>query len=224
MTGIGGIGTNDPSGPSGNGQVAGTVKLGETFDNFLRLLTTQLQHQDPLAPLDSTEFVSQLVQFSQVEQAIATNQSLNTLVGLQRDIQRAYAVGYLGQTVEWQGVVGHLQDGPVEYSYTLPANATRTVLEIRDEAGRLIRSTPGETGMGRHAFTWDGRDADGAMAPPGSYALTVLATGENDSEIPSLITVKGKVDGVRSNGIHTDLSVGPFTIPFEYVVGVYKDS
>ena len=88
-------------------EVAG-AKLAENFDTFLQLLTTQLQHQDPLSPMESNEFVAQLVQFSEVEQAIASNKSLEKLIDLQNTNQATAAIGYIGQTVEAAGSGAHV--------------------------------------------------------------------------------------------------------------------
>ena len=75
----------------------------QNFDSFLTLLTAQLKNQDPLSPLDATQFTTQLVQFTGVEQAIHQNQSLETLISLQKDTGVGSAVGYLGKTVSANG-------------------------------------------------------------------------------------------------------------------------
>src|SRR3546814_13785327 len=81
------------------------ASLAETFDTFLTLLTTQLQHQDPLNPMDTNEFTSQLVEFTGVEQAISTNQKLDALIGLQADRQLNDAVGYIDKLVGADGII-----------------------------------------------------------------------------------------------------------------------
>ena len=78
-------------------------KLAENFDTFLHLLVAQLQNQDPLQPTDTKEFVQQLVQFSQVEQQIGTNSSLDKLLQFQSTGQTAAAINYLGSTIEANG-------------------------------------------------------------------------------------------------------------------------
>ena len=79
---------------------ADSNRLSGDFDQFLTLLTTQLQHQDPLEPLDSNEFVNQLVSFSQVEQAIKSNKQLESLLAMQTTGQAMGALSYIGHTVE----------------------------------------------------------------------------------------------------------------------------
>src|SRR5262249_10208809 len=74
-------------------------QLAGNFDEFLKLLTTQLQHQDPLSPLDPNQFTQELVQFSSVEQQIQTNTSLSTLISLQQNAQVTSALGSRDPTV-----------------------------------------------------------------------------------------------------------------------------
>lgn len=78
------------------------LKLAEDFDQFLNLLTTQLQNQDPLNPMDSNEFTNQIVQFSQVEQAINTNQKLDSLVSLQLASISGAALNYVGMDISYR--------------------------------------------------------------------------------------------------------------------------
>ena len=95
---------------SDNGSITDSASLAETFDTFLTLLTTQLQYQDPLDPMDTNEFTSQLVEFTSVEQAMATNKKLDSLIALQNSMQINDAVGYIGKTVGADGIILMLQD------------------------------------------------------------------------------------------------------------------
>src|SRR5436305_350324 len=84
-------------------KTGGAASIGKTFDQFLTLLTTQLKNQDPLSPTDSSQFTSQLVQFSQVEQAIDTNTKLDTLIATNQSNQLLQASTFLGHDVEAAG-------------------------------------------------------------------------------------------------------------------------
>src|SRR5262245_29800369 len=95
-------------------------KLTENFDQFLALLTTQLKNQDPLSPMDSSEFTNQLVQFAGVEQQIATNKNLESLVTLQKSSQVMGALELMGKKVEVSGTTVPLQDKSATFVYTLP--------------------------------------------------------------------------------------------------------
>src|SRR5690554_3558349 len=98
----------------------GRLGLADNFDNFLKLLTTQLQHQDPLSPLDPTQFTEQLVQFSGVEQAIKTNEALGQLIALISADRLARAADYVGAEVEAAGQTVRLRDtGSAAFHYRL---------------------------------------------------------------------------------------------------------
>ncbi|HZZ11369.1 MAG TPA: flagellar hook capping FlgD N-terminal domain-containing protein, partial [Paraburkholderia sp.] len=84
---------------AGAGQSTASQQLAGNFDTFLTLLTTQLQNQDPLSPMDSTQFTQQLVAFSGVEQQINTNNNLQSLIALNQSQQAASAVSYIGHSV-----------------------------------------------------------------------------------------------------------------------------
>lgn len=178
------------------------AQIAQTFDQFLLLLTTQLQNQDPLSPMDSTEFTAQLVQFANVEQGIKSNEHLEQLIQLQEIGQAAGAVDYLGHTVEVISSQGALADGEAEFNYTLDANAVSGVITIRDESGLLINTLPADVGAGTHNFVWNGEDANGVEQPDGVYTMEVLALDEQENTVPVTITHIGKVTGVTSeNGV-----------------------
>ena len=82
---------------------ASRATFGDNYDTFLKLLTSQLQNQNPLSPMDSTQFTSQLVQYSSVEQAIKQNENLEKLIAMQSSTQSANAVGYIGKSVDMSG-------------------------------------------------------------------------------------------------------------------------
>jgi flagellar basal-body rod modification protein FlgD len=99
---------------------AASQSLTENFDNFLLMLTTQLQQQDPLSPTDATEFTNQLVQFSQLEQQISQTGKIDDLIATQKSAEALGAVNYLGKTVEVQSDLTLLEDGEATFSYHMP--------------------------------------------------------------------------------------------------------
>ena len=145
--------------------------IGETFDQFLTLLTAQLRYQDPLSPMESTEFTSQLVQFASVEQSIRINDQLETLIEMQRNDDSATALGYIGHTVEVPGNVVTLKGGHAEIAYILDENARTTAISILDSAGQLVLAANGETVAGKHHFVWNGTSNTGVQLPDGEYRI-----------------------------------------------------
>ena len=174
------------------------ISVADTFDNFLKLLTTQLQHQDPLEPMDSTEFTQQLVQFTNVEQNIATNKNLEQLVALMQSGQAASAVGYLGNIVEMRGSETHLDDGQATWRYELPGPAESVTLAITDATGRLVWTGAGQQSLGSHDFVWDGNDNAGNPLPEGSYALSITATNTADTVLAPMYGPEAKSPGSSS--------------------------
>ena len=107
------------------------TSLSGNFDMFLRLLTTQLQNQDPLEPLDSTKFTEQLVSYSQVEQQINTNANLEALLALTKAGAGSIAVSYLGKTAVTAGPLTALDDDDLDRGYR-PGPGSR---HVRRRAG-----------------------------------------------------------------------------------------
>src|SRR5215213_10519401 len=116
--------------------VANKASLAQNFDTFLSLLTTQLQNQNPLEPLDTNQFTQQLVQFAQVEQQLRSNDQLETLVALQKSTQASAALDFVGKTVVISGATTHLgTDGTTVWTFSSPKPATASVT-IRDSTGQ----------------------------------------------------------------------------------------
>lgn len=194
--------------------------LTDNFDNFLKLLTKQLQHQDPLSPLDTNEFTQQLVQFTGVEQAIATNTKLDKLIALQATSQASTAISYLGTTIDAETSHISLIDGESSFEYALAENATRTSILIFDARGKLVRTETGETAAGKHTFTWDGEDNDGSDLPDGVYKVEIAAVAADGKPIETATGISGRVSGVQIINGSIVLSVGDLQVPFEQVYAV----
>jgi flagellar basal-body rod modification protein FlgD len=191
--------------PAPPNAASGRIGLADNFDNFLKLLTTQLQSQDPLSPLDATQFTEQLVQFTGVEQAIKTNDVLGQLVALVRADQVTRAVDYLGAEVEANG-----------------QPAAEATISIYNEAGRLVRIQAGEASPGVHTVPWDGRDQAGARLPDGLYRVDVAAEDPAGAAAPVSTTIAGVVDGVELQGDRLMLSVAGVLLPLDAVTTIRR--
>ena len=190
---------------------AAKTSLAGDFNTFLNMLTTQLQHQDPLSPMDSTQFTSQLVQYSSVEQEINTNSNLATLISLQQANQTSQATSYLNQNVEISGSSLPLQNGNATYSYTLPSTATSCNIQIADSTGATVYSTTGDTSIGSHSMTWNGQDSSGTQLADGIYTLTVTATNADNTAMTTTTTTTGQVTKVTNdatNGTTLEIDAG----------------
>jgi flagellar basal-body rod modification protein FlgD len=188
-------------------------KLSSNFSTFLTLLTTQLQNQDPLSPMESNQFTQQLVQFSQVEQQIDSNKNLESLIALTKSQATTNAVSYLGKTITITDGTAALQNGAAKWAYSLPSDAASTKLMVTDAQGHAVFTTTGETASGLHAFSWDGKTSAGANAPAGTYKLTISSTGSDGSAITTAIASQGTVSEVDLTGSEPLLMLGPMAVP-----------
>src|SRR5262249_54941012 len=160
------------------------------------LLTSQLQNQDPLSPMDSTQFTQQLVQFSQVEQQIKTNQNLEGLASQYQAASAGAALSYLGKGALLPSDTVRLANGQANWNYSLPSTASSVSLEVRDASNRTVFQTTGSLAAGNHAFAWDGKDANGANMPDGNYHLVVTALDANGNAITPTLTTQEIIRGV----------------------------
>ncbi|MCS6922029.1 MAG: flagellar hook assembly protein FlgD [Elioraea sp.] len=191
--------------------IASRRQIASNFQDFLRLLTTQLRNQDPTAPLDTNQFTQQLVMFAQVEQQLATNQSLERLIRLQETSQLTALTPLIGRLVEAESGSIVLQDGTARGAYVLRADATATTITIRDASGRVVAASAGQTRAGRHEIAWDGRDLVGRRLPDGAYTIRVEASyGSTSEAVPT--TVIGRITGAERADGGLKLAIGRLAI------------
>lgn len=173
------------TGSSGN--TAALRTLTDDFDTFLTLLTTQLQNQDPLDPMDSSEFTNQLVMFSDLEQQITQTGKLDDILAAQTAAQAAGAVGYLGKTVQAKAPFTVLDGSSALIPYELPAGATTASIAILDDTGSIIYVEQIDPTPGAAEFTWDGTNKNGAQQPDGTYGVSLVALDEGNIPVDGTV-------------------------------------
>ncbi|MEQ1819290.1 MAG: flagellar hook assembly protein FlgD [Terricaulis sp.] len=177
------------------------TRLSDNYDTFLVLLTAQLQNQDPLAPMDSTQFTQQLVQFSQVEQQIRTNEQLEGLAGQYQAASAGAALSYLGKDAIIQANETYLAGGEANWAYRLPETANSMTIQVKDMQGRVVYETnTAARGSGEHLFTWDGTKTNGETAADGVYRISISAKNAADTAITPTVTVRETIMGVDFSG------------------------
>jgi len=198
------------------------ASLTSNLNTFLTMLTVQLKNQDPLSPMDSTQFTNQLVQYSQVEQQININSNLGTLISMQKSSTQATAIGYIGQTVSTTGSDLPLQSGVSAFSYTLPSTATKLSVTIQDSSGKTVATLASpDLSSGTHLVKWDGKDSSGNQLSDGAYKIAVSATDASGSSITASTTTYGVVTGVTADGTNgTQLQLGAVTTPLANVQSI----
>ena len=197
------------------------AQLTEDFDDFLNLLTIQLQNQDPLSPMDTTEFTNQLVNFAGVEQQINTNEKLDTLVGFGFTNVNTQALGYVGLQANYQSTELYYDGArPVDISYVVDGTAVSADIRITDESGETIRLIEGSTGAGRQDFVWDGLMDNGLAAPEGTYQVRIDAIDQEGITLNSQILVSGIIRGVETQDGQALLLIGERAVPIGNVINV----
>lgn len=162
-------------------------QLSEDYTQFLTLLTAQISNQDPLAPMDSTQFVSQLAQLSQVEQAVQSNSNLEGLSAQIANLAMAAGPNMLGRSVTVSSNGIEMIGGFSDTFYELPVAANSVSAEIRDPTGFLVRTMSGLSGEAGVDIPlgWDGKDDIGQPVLEGNYTVTIQATDGQGEALPA---------------------------------------
>ena len=196
-------------------------------ETFLTLLTTQLQYQDPLNPLEGVEFTQQLAQFSSLEQLMAVNEGITNL-GLSFQTQNNFeAIGLVGNEIKALGSMLSVDEGTANSGiYALEEPASAVQVYIYDSDGSLVRTLDlGPQASGEHQIEWDGRDNDGNLVDDGNYQFMVAATGADGELISAMTAITGKVSGVTfdSSG-NALLVVNGQTVSLDSIIEIYDNS
>lgn len=197
-----------------------SAKAQTNYEDFLKLLTTQLQNQDPSAPTDTNQLTQQIATLSQVEQQINTNNNLEKLVSLYSSSTLNSVVGYIGKQVETEGNKGVLQNGVASFVYNLDQAAKDVKVEIKDSTGLTVLNANGTKLAGRNEMVWDGKDDAGKQLVDGTYTIKVTATDDAGKEIKSTTRTVGMVSSVdASNGV-VMLSLGDVQVAVDKILSV----
>ena len=199
------------------------ASLSGDYTNFLTLLTTQLKNQDPLSPMDATQFTQQLVQFSAVEQQINGNKKLDQLIGLQSTANAYGAVGFVGTTIAADSNDIPLQDGKAKFDYTIEKGGGAATLKILDASGNIVMLKGVDATVGTHPVEWDGTDYFGNKLKDGKYTVSVSYKDTNTGkDIDATITSYGKVDQAVIADGEVFLKMGDVTVPLADVIRISK--
>jgi flagellar basal-body rod modification protein FlgD len=210
----------------GTGTVqSSSQSLAANFDNFLKLLTTQLQNQDPLAPMDANAFTSQLVQFASVEQAIKTNDKLTELGGLIETSGTSSAMSMLGrEAVVATDRVGLATTGDATIRYRLPEAGAKVTATIVDTRGRILRALPAPAAAGENALLWDGLDGMGNRVPPGTYQVRLDAARADGKTVAVDQYLTGTVEAIEPAAGKISLIVAGARVPLGDVHTILQPS
>jgi len=202
--------TTDNTAASTSGAVLGK-------DDFLKLLVTQMKNQDPLNPMDGTEYTAQLAQFSSLEALQNIDAEIQQLKTTQAAANNSRAADYLGKTVTAVGDSFDLSNGTVSnLRYRLDNAAAETYVKVYNGAGQYVTSiNSGARAAGEHMFTWDGLDNQGVAAPDGAYFIEVMAVDGNGNPVATETVFSGQATEINFRDDTAYILVGDREVTLE---------
>jgi flagellar basal-body rod modification protein FlgD len=181
-----------------------TANAAQTEKNmFLTLLCKQLQYQDPLNPVENTEFATQLAQFSSLEALSNMRSSIETMTSYQNSMNSMQAISFIGKTVTASGNTISYNGSPSTINYNLDANAATVKVRIYNSSGSLVRTMEINDALkGDQTCTWDGKNDYGTAVSSGSYYFNVSATDYNGNSVTTTTKTNGTITGLKyDNGV-----------------------
>jgi flagellar basal-body rod modification protein FlgD len=210
--------TSQSAATTGMQQIAGN------FDTFLQLLTTQLQNQDPLDPMDTSTFTEQLVEFASVEQQINENTNLQTLITLQQTSEATQAMQLIGSTVTVNSSTATLASGgSASWTLNSPSPATGNVT-ITNSSGQTVYTGTTSLSSGNNTYTWNGVGTNGVTWPAGTYTLAVTATSATGSPVTVSSQTSGTVTAVNVSQTPPQVTVGGVSYPISSIQSITNSS
>lgn len=193
-------------------------ELEEDKINFLELLLVQLENQNPLDPMDTTEYTSQLVSYSQLEQLMETNTALSDISSQLSQTALTSNLSYIGQTVEVNSNATVVQDDEVNWTYTVDGTADDVYLTVTNESGETVWEGEGTTASGTNSVNLD--LSDSGLSSGTLLYLSVNATDSDGASLDSTVSSFVTVDGVQSDGSTTYLTSGSMSYTLDEVLKI----
>jgi flagellar basal-body rod modification protein FlgD len=192
-----------------------------TSSDFLNLLVSELQNQNPLDPTNSTDFINQLASYANFTQQQTLNTNMSTLTTSFNSLMTLNSSNYIGHTIQATGDTATLQNGKIDFGYTLNSAASNVTLTVADSSGNTVWTGSGTTASGSNTFTWDGKNSSGTqLTDGGQYTLSVAATDSTGASVYGSTTISGTVSSVDFSTSTLMLRVGNTSISSANVLGV----
>jgi flagellar basal-body rod modification protein FlgD len=216
------------TGTTGTNTAAASMKktTGMDKNDFLQLLVTQLKSQDPLNPQDSSQFVAQLAQLTQVEQMYNINSNLQNLLSSQNNFSSISALSIIGKDITTVGSDIVLTNGSQpDIPFSLSSDANHLTIQIKDATGKTIRTiNQGATSAGVRSVQWDGKDDNGQTVEAGKYSFDISGVDAAGQSITATPLFRGKVTGVNLEGDIPLLVVNGISVPLTSILEVKEVS
>jgi flagellar basal-body rod modification protein FlgD len=165
--------------------------------DFMHLLVTELQNQDPLEPMSTTEMSSQLSQMTMNEQLTEMAATMEENLAMSQSINNTGMLALVGREVTVAGDEVHVSDGQATGSMIHVAGGGTAAVEVRDAGGSVVASYHVDVDAGLNHIDWDGLDLDGDPAADGEYTVAVTVTDADGEEMAADVLMTGAVGGLR---------------------------
>lgn len=191
-------------------QAAPSAKQSMGKEEFLSLLIAQLKNQDPLSPMDNTEFTAQMAQFSSLEQLFNVNDNLVNLQALSASVSNTQALSLIGKEVTAEGDSVYLENGQTStISFNLGESAASVRILLIDGAGEAVRTIyRGALPEGGHEVVWDGMADGGGTAADGLYSYVVDAVNSSGGQVETDTYMRGIVEAISMDSGITYVQIG----------------
>jgi flagellar basal-body rod modification protein FlgD len=189
--------------------------------DFLKLLVSELQNQDPLNATSVTDFINQMTSYANFTSQQATNTSMSSLASSFSSLVTLNSVNYIGHTVSAVANSSTLSDGSATFGYTLSSAASDVSISIADSSGKTVWTGTGTGDSGANTITWDGKNSSGTqLSDGGKYTITVTATDAAGNSVLSYTSITGKVTGIDTSTSTPSLTVNGVPVSASNIIGV----
>jgi len=206
---------------STSSSVASSVSSTLSSTDFLNLLVSELQNQDPLNATSTTDFINQLTSYANFSEQQSINSSMTSLAGSFSSLVTLNSVNYIGHTVEAKTDTATLSSGSATFGYSLSSAASDVSISVKDSSGNTVWSGTGTGNAGSNTFTWDGKNSSGTqLADGGQYSVSVTATDAAGNSVFNYSTITGTVTGIDASSSTPSLIVNGVPVSASNIIGV----
>ncbi|MGT2435519.1 flagellar hook assembly protein FlgD [Bradyrhizobium betae] len=192
-----------------------------TSSDFLSLLVSELQNQNPLDATSTTDLVNQLTSYANFTSQQSINTNLNSLASSFSSLVTLNSVNYIGHTVEAKTDTSTLSNGSATFGYSLSSAASDVSISVKDSSGNTVWTGTGTGNAGSNSFTWDGKDSSGnQLSDGGQYTISVTATNSSGNSVLNYTTVTGTVTGIDTSTSTPSLTVNGVSVSAANIIGV----
>jgi flagellar basal-body rod modification protein FlgD len=189
--------------------------------DFLNLLLSELQNQDPLDATSTTDFMNQLTSYYSFTEQQSINSSMTSLASSFSSLVTLNSVNYIGHTVEAKTNTATLSSGSATFGYDLSAASSNVTITIKDSSGNTVYTGSGTGNSGSNTFTWDGKNSSGTqLSDGGQYTISVTATDSAGNSVFNYATTTGTVTGIDTSTSTPSLTVNGVSVSAANIIAV----